>query len=134
MTSPMFDLSGQVALITGAYRGLGFEIARGLARAGAHVVLNGRNPDTLSAARDQLKREGHAVDMALFDVSERDAVRAAVNDVEARHGHLDILVNNARIQRRAPLTEFAQADCDAVIATNLTHPFLVTQAALAGLR
>ena len=128
-----FDLSGRVALVTGAYRGLGLEIARGLGRAGARVVLNGRDPDTLASARDDLTRSECAVDVACFDVTDADAARAAIAHIEESHGSLDILVNNAGIQRRAPITEFARSDWDAVLATNLTAPFLVTQAALPGM-
>ncbi|HZQ61301.1 MAG TPA: 3-oxoacyl-ACP reductase FabG [Casimicrobiaceae bacterium] len=133
MSATLFDLTGRVALVTGAYRGLGLEIARGFARAGAHVVLNARNPDALAIARDELRREGHDVDVALFDVTDQEAIAVAISDIEARHGHLDILVNNAGIQRRAPILEFARSDWDAVIATNLTAPFLVSQAALRGM-
>lgn len=131
--SAMFDLHERVALVTGAYRGLGLEIARGLGRAGAHVVLNGRNPDALATARDDLARNGCVVDVACFDVTDGDATRAAIAHIEQRHGSLDILVNNAGIQRRAPITEFARSDWDAVLATNLTAPFIVTQAALPGM-
>jgi gluconate 5-dehydrogenase len=73
------------------------------------------------------------VDVACFDVTDGDAARAAMAQIEEKHGSVDILVNNAGIQRRAALTDFARADWDAVIATNLTAPFLVTQAALPGM-
>ena len=129
----LFDLSGRVALVTGAARGLGLEIARGLGGAGARVVLNGRDPEKLAAASDDLSGSGCVVDVACFDVTDGDAARAAVAHVEEKHGSLDILVNNAGIQRRAPLTDFARPEWDAVIATNLTAPFLVTQAALPGM-
>jgi len=129
----LFDLTGRVALVTGAARGLGLEIARGLGRAGAHVVLNGRDPEKLTAASDDLRGSGCAVDVECFDVTDGDAARAAIAHIEEKHGSVDILVNNAGIQRRAALTDFARAEWDAVIATNLTAPFLVTQAALPGM-
>ena len=128
------DLSGRVALVTGAARGLGFAIARGLARAGAHTVLNGRDATALAAARTSFESDGGRADVAVFDVTDRDAVRAAVADLEARHGAIDILVNNAGIQRRHPIAEFPLADWDAIIATNLTAPFLVAQAVLPGMQ
>jgi gluconate 5-dehydrogenase len=128
-----FDLTGQVALVTGAYRGLGFAIAQGLARAGATVVLNGRDPKALAAAMQSLGAQGVSADTALFDVTDREAVRAAVATVERAHGHLDILFNNAGIQRRHPFAEFPQDDWDALIATNLTAPFIVSQAVVAGM-
>jgi gluconate 5-dehydrogenase len=127
------DLSGRVALVTGAARGLGLAIARGLARAGALTVLNGRDPKALAAARATIEGEGGRADAAVFDVTDRDAVRTAIADLEARHGAIDVVVNNAGIQRRHPVTEFPLADWDAIIATNLTAPFLVAQAALPGM-
>ncbi len=130
MSASPFDLSGRVALVTGAYRGLGFAIARGFAQAGARVILNGRKPAELAAAVEKLAGEGLAADTATFDVTQRDAVHAAVAAVAAKHGPVDILVNNAGIQRRAPFVEFTQQDWDAIVATNLTAPFVVSQAVL----
>ena len=132
ISSP-FDLTGKIALVTGAYRGLGFAIARGLARAGATVVLNGRKPDELARAAKSLTDAGLQATTRVFDVTDGPGVRAAVAAIEALHGRLDILVNNAGIQRRNPLVEFTQQDWDDIIATNLTAPFLVSQAALPGM-
>jgi gluconate 5-dehydrogenase len=128
-----FDLSGKIALVTGAHRGLGFAIAQGLARAGATVILNGRDQKALATASQLLDAQGLAADTALFDVTDREAARAAVATIERTHGHLDILFNNAGIQRRHPFAEFPQDDWDALIATNLTAPFIVSQAAVAGM-
>ncbi len=133
MTSHPFDLSGKVALITGAYRGLGFAIARGLGEAGATVVLNGRKAEALDAAVEMLTGAGLHASACVFDVTDGAAVRAGVAAIAVEHGHLDILVNNAGIQRRGPLVDFKQKDWDDIIATNLTAPFLVTQAALPGM-
>ena len=133
MSASPFDLTGRVALVTGASRGLGLAIARGLAQAGATVVLNGRKPAELDAAAGKLAAEGLAAGMSVFDVTQRDAVRAAVDAVGARYGAVDVLVNNAGIQRRAPLVDFTQKDWDDVIATNLTAPFVVSQAVLPGM-
>jgi gluconate 5-dehydrogenase len=128
-----FDLAGRVALVTGAYRGLGFAIARGLARAGATVVVNGRKHDEVVAAAKKLTDAGLSASTAEFDVTDGAAVRKGIAAIEARHGHLDIVVNNAGIQRRTPFVDFSQKDWDDVIATNLTAPFLVSQAALPGM-
>ncbi|HSS70197.1 MAG TPA: SDR family oxidoreductase [Casimicrobiaceae bacterium] len=133
MTLPVFDLSGKLALVTGAHRGLGFAIAQGLARAGAEVVLNGRHEDTLAAAAQTLDAQGLSVETSVFDVTDRDAVRASVAAIEREHGAIDILVNNAGIQRRHAFAEFPQEDWDAVIATNLTAPFIVSQAIVPGM-
>ena len=127
------DLSDRVALVTGAARGLGLAIAQGLARAGALVVLNGRDAAALANARAEIESAGGTADVAVFDVTDRDAVRAGVEAIEARHGAIDILVNNAGIQRRHPVAEFPAVDWDAVIATNLTAPFQVAQAVLRGM-
>jgi len=128
-----FDLSGKVALVTGAYRGLGFAIAPGLARAGATAVPNGRKSAEVNEAADRLRQEKLAAGASVFDVTDRAGVRAAVDAIRAEHGTLDILFNNAGIQRRGPLVDFAQDDWDAVIATNLTAPFIVSQAVLPGM-
>ena len=125
-----FSLEDNVALVTGAYRGLGFAIARGLAQAGACVVLNGRKRDALVAAVKTLTDAGLAADFAVFDVTDSDAIRSSIHEIAAKHGPVSILVNNAGIQRRAPLVEFSKEDWDAIIATNLTAPFLVSQAVL----
>ena len=130
MSLSFFDLSGKIALVTGAYRGLGFAIANGLARAGATVVLNGRKPAELEKAAQKLKADGLAADVGVFDVTDRAAVRSGVAGIVDRHGGVDILFNNAGIQRRGPMADFAAGDWDAIIATNLTAPFIVSQAVL----
>lgn len=133
MSLPVFDLSGRVALVTGAHRGLGFAIAQGLARAGAQVVLNGRNEQTLAAAARTLQAEGLPVGTVAFDVTDRDAVRAGVAAAERAHGAIDVLVNNAGIQRRHAFVDFPREDWDAMIATHLTAPFVVSQAVVPGM-
>jgi gluconate 5-dehydrogenase len=133
MANALFDLTGLVALVTGAYRGLGFAIARGLAHAGATVILNGRKPDELAKAAKVLTDAKLAADVAAFDITDRAAIGAGVEAAIARHGSIDILVNNAGIQRRGPLIDFPQKEWDEVIATNLTAPFVVSQAVLPGM-
>jgi len=133
MSTHPFDLAGKVALVTGAYRGLGFAIAKGFAESGATVVLNGRKPDALASAARTLTDAGLRASIATFDVTDGDAARACVTAIEGEHGRLDILVNNAGIQRRNPLVEFKRQDWDDIISTNLTAPFLVSQAALPGM-
>jgi gluconate 5-dehydrogenase len=129
----VFELSGKVALVTGAYRGLGFAIAQGLARAGASVVLNGRRIEAVEPAARALTAQSLKASTAIFDVTDRDAVRAAVAAIESEHGRIDVLVNNAGIQRRGALADFSQQDWDDIIATNLTAPFVVSQAVLPGM-
>ena len=127
----MLDLQGRIALVTGAARGLGFAIANGLAHAGAKVVLNGRDAAALEdAARKIDANDERRTAIATFDVTDRDAVRQGVADIEARHGGIEILVNNAGIQRRHRVADFPAQDWDAIIATNLTAPFVVAQAVI----
>ena len=133
MTNPLFNLGGRVALVTGAYRGLGFSIARGLAQAGATVILNGRKPDELAKAAKVLAGAGFKADIAIFDITDRAAIATAVDAAIAKHGAIDILVNNAGIQRRGPLVDFPQKEWDEIIATNLTAPFVMSQAVLPGM-
>jgi gluconate 5-dehydrogenase len=128
-----FSLAGRVALVTGAYRGLGFAIARGLARAGAAVVLNGRKAEALTAAARTLADEGLTVGTSVFDVTDSAAVRTSIAAIAAQHHGVDILVNNAGIQRRHPMVDFPESEWDEIIATNLTAPFLVSQAVLPGM-
>jgi gluconate 5-dehydrogenase len=135
MNSPAwFDLSSRVALVTGAARGLGHAMATALAQADATVVFNGRDRDALEAARGALATSGRKTDVAVFDVTNQDAVHAGIAAIERKHGAIDIVVNNAGIQRRNTVHDFTKADWDAVIATNLTAPFLVAQAVVPGMR
>jgi gluconate 5-dehydrogenase len=131
MSAPSgFDLSGRLALVTGAGSGLGLAIARGLAAAGARVVLNGRTPGKLDTAATQLRGEGFVVEVAPFDVADPDAVRSGVSAVQASFGPVDILVNNAGIQHRAPIAEFSDADWRRLMATNLDAPFYMARAVI----
>jgi gluconate 5-dehydrogenase len=123
-----FDLTGRTALITGSSAGIGYAIARGLAGAGARVVLNARSTDKLERAAAQLRAEGATVFTSAFDVSVGDAVNAAIDRIEAEVGPIDILVNNAGMQRRAPLDQFEEAHWHELMKTNLDSVFLVGKA------
>src|SRR5918993_2667512 len=105
-----FDLAGRKALVTGGGSGLGFAIARGLARAGAQVTINGRNAQKLDAAAAQLASEGSKLRVMTFDVRDRAAVRAAVAELERATGAIDILVNNAAVNKRGAFDDFAETD------------------------
>ena len=131
--NPLFDLSGRTALVTGSSQGLGFAIARGLAEAGAAVVLNGRDETKLGLAAETLRGEEARVAVAAFDVTDGAASARAVAKIEAEFGPIDILINNAGIQRRAPLAEMTETQWREVIDTNLTSAFLVARAAVQGM-
>lgn len=123
-----FDLSGRTALITGSSAGIGFALARGLAEAGARIVLNARNTTKLDEAAAQLRRAGANVHTAAFDVTVAKEVSEAVARIEAGIGAIDILVNNAGMQKRAPLQDFPEADWHTLMKTNVDSVFLVGQA------
>ena len=123
-----FRLDGQLALITGSSSGIGLALARGLAQAGAAVVLNGRDGDKLAQAAALLASEGLQVHARAFDVTQRSEVDAGVAAIEAQIGAIDILVNNAGMTRRAAFHELAAADWDAVMRTNVDSIFHVGQA------
>jgi gluconate 5-dehydrogenase len=121
----LFDLTGRTALITGSTRGIGLAIARGMAGAGARVILNSRQRAAVEEATRQLGDEGFDVRGAAFDVADEHAVAAAFTDLDAHGLEVDILVNNAGIQHRAPMLQLELADWQRVIDTNLTAAFLV---------
>jgi gluconate 5-dehydrogenase len=124
----LFDLSGKVALVTGASQGLGLAIARGLAGAGATVVLNGRDAAKLERVAETFRSAGLSAATAPFDVTDEAAVEAGVEAIERDIGPIAILVNNAGMQLRGPLEEYPRAHWDRIVATNLTSVFTVGQA------
>lgn len=124
----LFDLTGRRALVTGGGQGLGLAIARGLAQAGAVVVLNGRDEGKLARAVRSLRDEGLEAHGSPFDVTDEAATARAVAALEAEVGPVDVLVNSAGVQRRGPFESFDAATWREVLDTNLTGVFLVTQA------
>jgi gluconate 5-dehydrogenase len=116
-----------LALVTGSSAGIGLALARGLGQAGASLVLNGRNVSALAAAAATLRAEGLTVHERAFDVTDAEQVKAQVADIENNIGPLDILINNAGIQRRGPLHEFAHSDWQDIMQTNLNSVFFVGQ-------
>ena len=125
-----FDLSGRLALVTGSSQGIGFALATGLAAAGARVVLNGRSQERLV---DAAQRIGDAAlspqdGLGLFDVTDPDAAIAAIARIEREAGPIDILINNAGIQRRGALEDFPVETWREVMRTNLDSVFFVGQA------
>ncbi|HLT99143.1 MAG TPA: glucose 1-dehydrogenase [Burkholderiaceae bacterium] len=116
----MFDLSGRVALVTGASSGIGLASARALGQQGAKVYLNGRNAERLEAAAADLGRQGLQVVALPFDVSDIEASCHSVDQILQREGRLDICFANAGIQHRATLEEFPLADFERVLHVNLS--------------
>jgi len=128
MTPELFRLDKRLALITGSSGGIGFALARGLAQSGATIILNGRNTDKLAAAATELRAENLRVHTRVFDASDALAVQTAVDDIESTLGAIDILINNAGMQRRAPLEDFTTEHWHELMRTNVDSVFLVGQA------
>ena len=127
-TTTSFQLDGRRALITGSCKGIGLELAHGLGAAGADLVINDRNIQKAQAVASQLRDEGLSVEIAVFDVTDRTQLREAINGFEAQTGAIDILINNAGIQRRAPLEDFSAEDWHELMRVNLDGVFHVSQA------
>lgn len=128
MTLQLFDLTGQRALITGSSQGIGFALARGLAGAGAEIVLNGRDETKLAVAAKKLESEGATIHKLAFDVTNHEEVRAAVDGFESRVGSVDILINNAGMQHRSELHNFPADAFERLLQTNVASVFHVGQA------
>ena len=129
-----FDLSGRLALVTGGGSGLGFAIARGLAAAGARVVINGRTRAKLDAAAADLVAGGAQATVSAFDVADEAAVGVAMADIERVCGPVDILVNNAAVNIRKPFDEYTLAEWRTLQDANFDGPFLVTRAVVPGMK
>jgi 3-oxoacyl-[acyl-carrier protein] reductase len=125
----MMDLSERVALVTGASRGIGRAIAKMLAQQGATVVAGAR-AENARAVADEIIAAGGRAESITLDVAAPGSAEAAVSGLVSRHGRIDILVNNAGIARDQLMLRMKRDDWDAVIATNLTAAFALTQAAL----
>lgn len=123
----LFSLAGKVAVVTGANTGLGRAMAEALAGAGARLALVGRSEpaETLAA----IGARGGKAGFIRADLAQSDCAAGLVDQVVARWGSLDVLVNNAGTIRRSPALEFAEQDWDVVLATNLKTPFFLAQAA-----
>ena len=124
MANPLFDLTGRRALITGSSQGIGLSLARGLADAGAEIMLNGRDADKLAAAAADIP----GARTLAFDVTDHHGVRAAVDAFERDVGPIDILVNNAGMQHRTPLQDFPPEMFEKLLQTNIASVFHVGQA------
>ena len=128
MTLDAFRLDGRVAVVTGGGGGLGADMCRALAAAGAAVAVVGRSQETIDAVRDQVLDEGGNAISVLADVSRKDSIDAMAGVVGSELGGVDILVNNAAIYPRRPWTEITEGEWDDVFATNLKGYFLCARA------
>lgn len=123
----LFDLRGKRALITGGTHGLGMAMAKGLAHAGAELVITGTSPEKMDAALKEYASAGFKASGYLFDVTDDVQARQHIDTVETTHGPIDILVNNAGIIKRIPAAEMETADFRRVIDVDLVGPFIMAK-------
>lgn len=126
--SDLFDLTGCRALVTGSSQGIGRALAEGLAMHGAEVVINGRDGNKVSVTCEALTASGYVVHSSVFDVTVKAEVEAAVEEIESDTGPIDILINNAGMQFRAPLEDYPEDKWDQLLRTNISSVFFVGQA------
>ncbi len=126
--SSLFDLSGKVAAITGATRGIGRAMAHALAAAGADIASLQRNPEQ-TALKQEIEALGRRCEIIPCDLEKLDQVKAAIPKVVSQFSTIDILVNNAGITRRTPAVDFSEMDWDDVIQVNLKTVWLLSQQA-----
>lgn len=126
--SELFSLKGRRALVTGSAQGIGYALARGLAQHGASLVINGRTAEKVERAAAALRDEGFDAAMSVFDVTDAAAVEAEVARIEAELGPIDIVINNAGMQYRAPLEDFPDDKLQQVIQINIGGVFNVSKA------
>ncbi len=123
----LFDLKGRRALVTGAAQGIGNLLAEGLAAHGAALVINDITQERADRAAQDLNAKGYDAAAVAFDVTDKAAITVGVKKIEQEIGAIEILVNNAGIQRRHPFLEFPEEEWDQVIDVNQKSVFLVSQ-------
>lgn len=123
----LFDLTGQVALITGATHGLGMAMAKALGKAGATLVINGNTPAKMEAALESYRQDGYKAYGYLFDVTDEAQAKENINTIEQEVGPIEILVNNAGMIRRVPALEMEVEEFRKVIDVDLTGPFIMSK-------
>lgn len=129
-TMDMFRLDGKIALVTGAVYGIGFEIAKALAAAGATIVFNNLDQESVDKGIKNYQDNGITAHGYVCDVTDEEAVAEMVKQIEAEVGVIDILVNNAGIIKRIPMLEMSAQDFRQVVDVDLNAPFIVSKAVL----
>ncbi|MDG2958076.1 gluconate 5-dehydrogenase [Exercitatus varius] len=126
--SDLFSLNNKHILITGSTRGIGRLLAQGVAEHGAEVIINGTNQEKAQQVADELNAPGFKAYAVAFDVTDSQAVQQAIDHIEKDIGPIDVLINNAGIQRRHPFCEFPEKDFDDIVKVNQKAVFIVSQA------
>lgn len=124
----LFSLSNKKVLITGSAQGIGFLLATGLADQGAEIIVNDVTHEKAETAVSKLRDLGYTAYPMAFDVTKKNEVDKAIDKIESDIGTIDVLINNAGIQKRHPFTEFPEQEWNDVISVNQTAVFLVSQA------
>ena len=132
-TMDSFRLDGKVALVTGGIYGIGFGIAEALHKAGATIVYNSINEDSVAEGARNYEAAGIDAKCYVFDVTDEEAVKKAVKQIEEEVGVIDILVNNAGIIKRTPMLDMSVEDFRQVIDIDLNGPFIMSKAVLPGM-
>ena len=128
MSNPLFDLTGRVAIVTGASRGLGQAFARALARAGADLVVTSRDIDSLRPFAQEIEREGRRAVPVRLDVRDAESIRLMADAAHEAYGRIDVLVNNAGCNVRKRAADITWDDWNLVLDTNLRGAFFAAQA------
>lgn len=124
----LFSLKNKHILITGSTRGIGRLLAQGVAEHGAEVIINGTNQEKAQQVADELNAQGLKAYAVAFDVTDSQAVQQAIDLIEKDIGPIDVLINNAGIQRRHPFCDFPEKDFDDIVKVNQKAVFIVSQA------
>ncbi|AWW29304.1 gluconate 5-dehydrogenase [Echinicola strongylocentroti] len=130
----LFDLSGKVALVTGATHGLGMAMAKALAKSGATLIVNGHTPAKMEKALEDYAADGIEAHGYLFDVTNEKEVDEKLSEIESKFGTIDILVNNAGMIQRTPALEMEVADFAKVVNMDLVSPFLMSKRVAKGMK
>ena len=128
MSDPLFDVEGQIVLVSGGSRGIGQAIASGFAQRGAQVVITGRDSESLTKALDTFGQMSLRPEAMVCDVSRIDHIQRTVDQLQQQYGHIDTLINVAGVNRRKPSLEVTEEDYDFIMDINLKGAFLLSQA------
>jgi len=129
----LFNIEGKRILITGSTGGIGYILAQGIAKAGATVIINGRTQEKIDAAIRSFNDMGLKAKGSVFDITNEAEVEKAIAQIEKEEGSIDVLVNNAGIQHRAPLEEFKLDNWNNILNTNVTGAFVVSKSVVKGM-